>query len=59
MSALEKILEYSQPMKHQSAAIAHLYISLDPTGGSKFGKKISNLFSTHPPIPDKIKALVG
>jgi heat shock protein HtpX len=57
-SALRKISEYSQPMVHQSSAIAHLYIS-DPTGGSKFGKKVSNLFSTHPPIEDRIKALVG
>jgi heat shock protein HtpX len=57
-SALQKISQYSQPMVHQSTAIAHLYIA-DPTGGSKFGKKISNLFSTHPPIPDRIKALVG
>jgi heat shock protein HtpX len=57
-SALQKISEYSQPMVHQSTAIAHLYIA-DPTGGSKFGKKISNLFSTHPPIAERIKALVG
>jgi heat shock protein HtpX len=57
-SALQKISQYSQPMVHQSSAIAHLYIA-DPTGGSKFGKKVSNLFSTHPPIADRIKALVG
>jgi heat shock protein HtpX len=57
-SALQKISQYSQPMVRQSSAIAHLYIA-DPTGGSKFGKKISNLFSTHPPIADRIKALVG
>jgi heat shock protein HtpX len=57
-SALQKISEYSQPMVHQSTAIAHLYIA-DPTGGSKFGKKISGLFSTHPPIAERIKALVG
>ena len=56
--ALRKISQYSQPMVRQSTAIAHLYIA-DPTGGSKFGKKISNLFSTHPPIPDRIKALIG
>ena len=57
-SALQKISQYSQPMLRQSSAIAHLYIA-DPTGGSKFGKKISNLFSTHPPIEERIKALVG
>lgn len=63
-NALRKISEYSQPMVRQSTAIAHLYIA-DPTGGSKFGlpaqagKKVSNLFSTHPPIEERIKALVG
>jgi heat shock protein HtpX len=57
-SALQKISQYSQPMVHQSTAIAHLYIA-DPTGDSKFGKKVSNLFSTHPPIEERIKALVG
>ncbi|MGH7249375.1 MAG: M48 family metallopeptidase [Minisyncoccia bacterium] len=60
-SALRKIGEYSQPMKHQSNAIAHLYIA-DPKG-SKFGKKVSGLFasmfSTHPPIEERIKALIG
>ena len=57
-NALRKISQYSQPMVRQSTAIAHLYIA-DPTGGSKFGKKISNLFSTHPPIEERIKALMG
>ena len=57
-SALQKISQYSEPMVRQSTAIAHLYIA-DPTGGAKFGKKISNLFSTHPPIEERIKALVG
>ncbi len=57
-SALQKISQYSKPMIRQSGAIAHLYIA-DPTGGSKFGKKISNLFSTHPPIEERIKALIG
>jgi len=37
-SALRKISQYSQPMVHQSTAIAHLYIA-DPKG-SKFGKKL-------------------
>jgi heat shock protein HtpX len=56
-NALRKISQYSQPMVHQSSAIAHLYIA-DPKG-SRLGKKISNLFATHPPIPERIKALVG
>ena len=56
-SALQKISQYSQPMVHQSNAIAHLYIA-DPKG-SKIGQKISGLFATHPPIEERIKALVG
>ena len=55
-SALQKISQYSKPMVHQSNAIAHLYIA-DPKGG--FGKRIGGLFATHPPIADRIKALIG
>lgn len=50
-SALEKISKYHKPMKKQSNAIAHLYIS-NPL-------KKKNLFSTHPPIEKRIKALRG
>jgi heat shock protein HtpX len=53
--ALEKISQYSQPMKHQSKAIAHLYIA-DPKG-SRLGKTISGLFATHPRAEDRIKIL--
>jgi len=56
-SALRKISEYSRPMNRQSSAIAHLYIS-DPKGVG-IGKKISGLFATHPPVEQRIKALVG
>jgi len=56
-SALRKIGQYSQPMARQSSAIAHLYIS-DPKGGG-FGKKVMGLFATHPPVEDRIKALIG
>ncbi len=55
-SALQKISEYGKPMVHQSNAIAHLYIA-DPKGG--FGKRIGGLFATHPPIEERIKALIG
>ncbi len=51
-SALEKISKYNRPMIHKSSAIAHLYIA-NPLGGNK----ISGLFSTHPPIEERIKAL--
>jgi heat shock protein HtpX len=55
-SALEKISKYGTPMKKQSNAIAHLYIA-NPLGSGQFSKKVSNLFSTHPPVEDRIKRL--
>lgn len=57
-SALEKISEYGRPMKTQSSAIAHLYIA-NPQGSGKFAKKVSSLFSTHPPVEERIKRLRG
>jgi len=56
-NALGKISQYSQPMKKQSGAIAHLYIA-DPKGSS-FGKKIKGLFATHPPAEERIAVLRG
>lgn len=56
-NALKKISEYSRPMRAQSGAIAHLYIA-NPLG-AKTGQKIQNLFSTHPKVEDRIKALLG
>lgn len=56
-SALGKIGQYSKPMQRQSSAIAHLYIA-NPLGGG-MGKKVATLFATHPPIEDRIKALLG
>lgn len=55
-SALEKISKYSRPMAHANTATAHLFIS-NPFGGA--GRKVSNLWSTHPRVEDRIKALVG
>ncbi len=56
-NALKKISSYSQPMQRQSSAIAHLYLA-DPKG-SKIGKKINILFASHPPIEERINALLG
>lgn len=55
-SALEKINQYGRPMQKQSTAIAHLYIA-NPLGSGQFAKKVGNLFSTHPPIENRVKRL--
>ena len=59
-NALIKISQVGLTMKHRSTAIAHLYIA-DPKGdkSSKFGQKVVGLFSTHPPVEERVKALVG
>ncbi len=60
-SALRKISNYKMPMKRASAATAHLFIS-NPFGdgpGSRLGSKIANLFSTHPPVEERIKAIMS
>lgn len=56
-NALRKIGQYSKPMSRQSTAIAHLYLA-DPRGVT-LGKKALSLFATHPPIDERIKALIG
>jgi len=57
-SALEKISGYKQPMTHVSSATTHLYIS-NPLGaeGEKEEGFFSKIFSTHPPIKERIKVL--
>ena len=57
-SALEKISQYGRPMQAQSNAIAHLYIA-NPLGSGNFKKKTMNLFSTHPPVEERVKVLRG
>lgn len=51
-SALEKIANNGSVMQKQSASTAHLFFA-NPLNGKSF----SNLFSTHPPIEDRIAAL--
>jgi Zn-dependent protease with chaperone function len=45
-------------MKRANNATAHLYIT-NPFGARSVMSGISKLFMTHPPIEERIKALVG
>ena len=56
-SALQKLGTYTLPMRKVSHATAHLFIS-DPFG-PKPADWIDRLFSTHPPIADRVRALLG
>lgn len=51
-AALEKIQAQNMPLQEASASTAHLFFS-NPFGG----KNLAGLFSTHPPIEDRIKKL--
>lgn len=51
-SALQKLADYGRPMVKQNSTMAHMWIS-DPTKPGLMDK----LFSTHPPIPDRIARL--
>jgi heat shock protein HtpX len=55
-SALGKLQSYSQrvPMREQSEATAHMFI-VNPLSG----KSLAGLFSTHPPIGERIKRLMA
>lgn len=54
-SALEKISGAGIPMRQASQATAHLYIA-NPFGNGGI-KSLKNLFSTHPPIEERVKRL--
>lgn len=59
-SALQKISSYNKPMRHASHATAHLFI--DEPFGRPEGKKlawIEKMFSTHPPVGERVAALLG
>jgi len=56
-SALRKISSSSQPMQRANNATAHMYIS-NPFGKNKF-KGLHKLFMTHPPVEERINALLG
>ncbi len=57
-NALRKIGAYQTPMRRANNATAHLYIA-NPFGPKAAMKGIAKLFDTHPPIEERIKALVG
>ena len=57
-NALQKISSYGGQVKRASNATAHLYIS-NPFGGRGALKGIKKLFSTHPPMEERVKALLG
>ncbi|MFH1632047.1 MAG: M48 family metallopeptidase [bacterium] len=56
-SALEKIRDTGDPLKRANHATAHLYIS-NPFGSNKEKRSwFQRMFSTHPPINDRIRKL--
>lgn len=52
-SALEKLGAYGRPMQKQNSTMAHMWIA-DPTKPGLMDR----LFSTHPPIADRVKRLI-
>ncbi len=57
-SALEKISQYSRPMKRANSSTAHLFFD-NPMSATnkKDSKPFAGLFSTHPPVQDRIARL--
>lgn len=55
-NALEKISVDQTPMRYPSNATAHLYIS-NPFKGKKKDSWLVKMFSTHPPIGERVKIL--
>lgn len=58
-SALQKIAEYSRPMQKANHATAHLFIA-NPFGRRANGRVgfFTKIFSTHPPVEERVKALL-
>ena len=58
-SALQKISQSASGMKHASHATSHLFIA-DPFGRKQgISATLGNLFKTHPPVEERIQALLG
>jgi heat shock protein HtpX len=51
-SALQKLADYGRPMQRQNSTMSHLWISNPNSPGM-----MARLFSTHPPLPDRIARL--
>ncbi|MDR2524379.1 MAG: M48 family metalloprotease [Candidatus Nomurabacteria bacterium] len=51
-AALEKLRQHSRPMRRQNTSVEHLFITSPLKSGF-----ISKLFSTHPPLDERIKRL--
>jgi len=56
--ALEKIANDPNPMKKANNATAHLYIA-NPFRGKQAKSWFTKLYSTHPPVEERLKALRG
>ena len=56
--ALRKISAYQAPMHKASNATAHLFIS-NPFGPAAAKSGLAKLFMTHPPMEERIAALIG
>ncbi|MFA6429043.1 MAG: M48 family metalloprotease [Patescibacteria group bacterium] len=54
--ALEKIRDAGQAVERAPNATAHLWIA-EPHGHQGFSEKLAGLFSTHPPIDDRVQKL--
>lgn len=57
-SALEKISAYPHGLARANAATAHLYIA-NPLRDGRAMSYIAKLFSTHPPVEERVAALRG
>lgn len=55
-SALQKIHSHAAPMQTANHATAHLFIG-NPFG-AQAGKFMNRMFSTHPPVEERVKALL-
>ncbi len=54
--ALEKIAASPTPLQNANRATAHLYIA-NPFKDGGLGRAMTNLFSTHPPLEERIRRL--